>query len=125
MVNENTDGVRLVEVGSELAQCLAHQTSLQAHVAIAHVAFDFCTWCECSNRVDNKNVNRTGTNEHVGDFKRLLTSVWLRNEELVDVDTNGLGVHRIHRVLSVDVGTNASVALCFCNNVHRKCGLTR
>ena len=60
LVNENKDGVALVEVGSELAQCLAHQTCLQAHVAVAHFAFDFGAGYAASWARDTRLVELSG-----------------------------------------------------------------
>ena len=64
-----------------------------------------------------------GTHQHVGDLERLLPRVGLGDEQLVDVDTDGPGVHRVHRVLGVDVGADAAVALGLGDDVHRQGGL--
>jgi len=37
--------------------------------------------------------------------------IGLRDQELVDVDADSLGVRRIHRVLGVDEGADAAAAL--------------
>ena len=39
-------------------------------------------------------------------------------QQLVDVDADGRGVHRVHRVLGVDVGADAAVALGLGDHVH-------
>ena len=48
-----------------------------------------------------------------------------RDQQLVDVDADGLGVHRIHGVLGVDVGADAAVALRFGDDVHGQRRLAR
>ena len=45
------------------------------------------------------------------DLERLLAGVGLRDEQLVDVDADALGVGRVHRVLGVDEGADAAAAL--------------
>ena len=66
-----------------------------------------------------------GAHEHVGDLERLLAGVGLRDEQLVDVDPDCLGVDGIHRVLGVDVGADAAVALGLGHHVQREGGLAR
>ena len=66
-----------------------------------------------------------GADEHVGDLERLLAGVGLGDEQLVDVDADGLGVDRVHGVLGVDVGADAAVALGLGHDVHGEGGLAR
>ena len=115
----------LAEVARELAQRLAHQPGLEADVAVAHLALDLGPWREGSHRVDDEHVDGARTHEHVGDLECLLAGVGLGDEQLVDVDTDRLGVHRIHGVLGVDVGARAAVALRLGDDVHRQGGLAR
>jgi hypothetical protein len=93
-------------------------------VSVTHLAFDFGPWGECGHGVDDNNVDGSGTDQHVGDFESLLASVWLRDEQFVDVDTDVLGVLGIHGVLSVDVCADAAVALGFGHYVHGERRLT-
>ena len=125
LVDEDGDGAGLVEVAGELAQRLAHEAGLEADVAVAHLALDLGPGRERRHRVDHEDVDRTGTGEHVGDLERLLAGVGLGDEQLVDVDTDGRGVHRIHGVLGVDVRTHAAVALGLGHDVHSEGGLAR
>jgi len=71
-------------------------------VGVTHLAFDFRARHECRNRVDDDEVDGTRTHEHVGDFEGLFTRVGLRDEKLVDVDTERLGVFRVEGVFRVD-----------------------
>ena len=96
LVDEEADGVgrRPVEVGGELAQRLTHEASLKADMRVAHLTFDLGPRSERSHRVDDDDVERARADaEHVGDLERLLTGVGLRDQELVDVDADGLRVH--------------------------------
>jgi hypothetical protein len=79
-------------------------------VGVAHLAFDLGLGHQCGDRVDH---------EHAECFERISMSaissaapgVGLGDEEIVDVHADGCGVHRVHRVLGVDVGTDTTVAL--------------
>ena len=119
------DRLRLVEVAGELAQCLAHEPGLQADVGVAHLALDLGAWRERRHRVDHDDIDRAGPHEHVGDLERLLAGVGLGDQQLVDVDADRLGVHRVHGVLGIDVGAHAAVALRLGDHVHGEGGLTR
>ena len=46
--------------------------------------------------------------ERLADLERLLAGVGLRDEEVVDVDAEGVGEGRVQRVLDVDVGGEAA-----------------
>ena len=92
-------------------------------MGVAHLALDLGAGCEGRHRVDDDDVDRPRPAEHVGDLERLLTGVGLRDQQLVDIDTDRPGVDRIHRVLGVDVGTDATVALCLGHDVHGEGGL--
>ena len=70
-------------------------------------------------------VERARADEHVGDLERLLPRVGLGDVELVDVHADGRGVDRVHRVLGVDVGADAAVALRLGDHVHRERRLAR
>ena len=80
-------------------------------MAVAHLAFDLGPGHECGDRVDDEHVERARADQHVGDLERLLPRVGLGDEQIVDVDADGRGVDRVHRVLGVDVGADAAVAL--------------
>src|SRR5437763_4124604 len=123
LVDEDADGVRLVEVGGELAQCLRDEPGLQTHVGVAHLAFDLGAGRESGVGVDDHHVERAGTDERVGDLERLLAGVGLGDQQLVDVDADGPRVYGIHRVLGVDVGADATVALRLGDGMHGQCRL--
>ena len=91
---------------------------------VAHLAFDLGPRRERGDRVDHQHVERARADQHVGDFERLLTGVGLRDEQLVGVHADGRGIDRIHRVLGVDVGARAAVALRLGHDVHGERGLT-
>ena len=77
-------------VAGELAQRLGHEARLQAHVRVAHLAFDFGLGHQRRDRVDDDDVDRAGAHQHVGDLERLLAGVRLRDEQVVDACTPSL-----------------------------------
>ena len=78
---------------------------------IAHLAFDFGLRRQRRDRVDDDDVDRARAHQHVGDFERLLARVGLRDEQIVDIDAELLGIRRIERVLGVDERGRAAVLL--------------
>src|SRR4051794_4427696 len=99
LVDEDHRGAGGVEGTGDLAQRLRHQPSLQAHVAVAHLALDLGAGHERRDRVDDDDVEGAGADQHVGDLERLLPRVRLGDEQGVGVDTEGLGVLGVERVL--------------------------
>ena len=111
LVGEDERGVRARDRAGQLAQRLAHQPGLDAHEAVAHLAFDLGARHERRDRVDDDAVDAAGADQRLGDLERLLAGVGLADEELVDVDAAGAGVAGIERVLDVDEGGDAAARL--------------
>ena len=74
-------------------------------------AFDFGARGERGNRVDHEHVDRAGAHQRVANLQRLLARVGLRDDEILDVDPQLLGVDRIERMLGVDEGGDAALLL--------------
>ncbi len=55
----------------------------------------------------------------------LLTGIRLRDQQTVDIHTQGAGIGRLQRMLDVDVGGLAAGLLCRGDHVQRKGGFTR
>ena len=100
----------LAERAGELAQRLAHEARLQADEAVAHLALDLGLRRERRDGVDGDDVDGAAAHEHLGDLEGLLAVVGLRDEQVVDVDADGLGVDRVDGVLGVDEGGQAAQA---------------
>ena len=120
-----TSAVRALDVAGELAQRLRHEPGLQAHVRVAHLAFDFGLRRERGDRVDDDDVDGARAHEHVGDLERLLAGVGLRDQQIVDVDADLAGVRRVERVLGVDERRGAAELLDLGDDLQRERGLTR
>jgi hypothetical protein len=114
--------VRLMLAG-ELAQRLAHQARLQAGQLVAHLALDLGLGRQRGDRVDDDDVDAAGAHQHVGDLERLLAGVGLRDQQVVDVDAELLGVARVERVLGVDEGGGAAELLHLGDDVQGQRGL--
>ena len=97
-------GARLGDDAGELAQGLRHQAGLQAHVAVAHFAFEFGFGNEGGDGVDDQHVDGAGADQGFGDFERLLAVIGLRDQQIVDIDAELLGVDGIEGVFGVDEG---------------------
>ena len=78
---------------------------------IAHLAFELRLGGQGGDGVDDYHVDGTGAHDHVSDLERLLAGVGLGDEQLVDVDSDLLGVLRVERVLGVDERGGAAAAL--------------
>jgi hypothetical protein len=104
---------------------LRHEPRLEAHVRVAHLAFDLRFRRERRDRVDDDDVDGTRAHEHVGDLERLLARVGLRDQEVVDVDADLGGVRGIERVLRVDERRGAAELLDLGDDLQRQRGLAR
>ena len=97
-----TEVFELLDGAGQLAQRLAHQARLQAHVRVAHLALDLGARHQRGHRVDHDHIHRAAAHQHLDDLQRLLAGVGLRDQQIVDVDAQPLGVGGIERVLGVD-----------------------
>src|ERR1700680_945496 len=77
LIDEYHDGIGSLDIAGELAQGLRHEARLQAHVRVAHLAFDFRFRRERRNRVDHHYIEGAGAHQNVGDFERLFAGVRL------------------------------------------------
>ncbi len=117
MIGEDQRGVGLLDRAGEFPQGLGHQAGLQAHVAVAHLAFDLGARHERGHRVDHDDIHRARSNQLLGDFQRLFAGIGLRDVEVVDVHAAARGISRIERVFHVDVGGHAAALLRFGDDV--------
>ena len=125
LVDEDARRVRLADGGGELAQGLAHEAGLQAHLVVAHVAFDFRLWREGGHGVDDDDVDGRGADELVGYFEGLLAVVGLRDEQVVHVDAELGGIEAVEGVFGVDEGRDAARLLGLGNGVDGQRRLAR
>ena len=118
-----TEQLRAVDGAGQLAQRLAHEPGLQAHVAVAHLALDFGLGHQRRHRVDDDEVHRARPDQDLHDLERLLAGVGLGDEQVLDVHAELPGVLDVQRVLGVDVGGDAARLLHVGDEVEAERGL--
>src|SRR5262249_1807818 len=124
LVDEDHDGLGARDGARQLAQRLAHEARLEANVAVAHVALDFRLGNESRDRVDHHDVHCARTYQDLADLERLLTRIRLRDQQRLDVYAQLARVLRVERMLGIDVGGHAALALCVGYDVEAERGLT-
>ena len=124
LVNEDHHRIRTLDVCGQLSERLRHQPGLQAHMRVAHLAFDFRFWRQGRDRVDHDDIDGAGTHQHVGNFERLLARVGLGDQQLIHINAEFLGVSRVQRMLGVDECRRPAEFLCFGDHLQRQRRLT-
>ncbi len=109
----------------QLAQGLAHQARLQAHVRVAHLAFDFGLGHQRRHRIDDDHVDGAGAHQLVDDFQSLLTIVGLGHQQVLDAHTQLARIGHVQGVLGVDEGADAARLLRLRDGVQGQRGLAR
>ena len=117
LVDEDRRRATVADRPGELAQSLGHQPRLEPDVAVAHLALDLGPGNQRCHRVDDDDVDRTGTDQHVRDLERLLTGVGLAHQQSVCVDAQLLGIVGVERVLGIDECRDAAGLLGACHRV--------
>ena len=125
LVDKDTGGVGLVDSSGEFAERLRHESCLQAHTVVAHVAFDFGFWGEGSYRVDDYEVHCCAADELVSDVEGLLATVRLSDEEVIGVHTEFLRIEAVKSVLGIDNSSDTALLLHLSHRVDSEGGLTR
>ena len=125
LVDEDQAGLALGHDRGELAQRLAHEARLHAHLRVAHLAFELRPRDERRHGVDDQHVHGARADEDLGDLERLLPAVRLRDEQVVGVDAELAGVQRVERVLGVHERRHAAALLRLGDDVQRQRRLAR
>ncbi|QTK78213.1 hypothetical protein AT6N2_C0285 [Agrobacterium tumefaciens] len=125
LVDEDDHAFRLGDRSGQLAQRLAHQTRLKTRQAITHLAFDFRPRRQRRNGVDHEHVNRAGAHQRIGDLKRLLARIRLRDQQALQIHAKLAGIDRIKRMFGIDEGADAALLLGFRNGLQRQRRFTR
>ena len=84
---------------------------------IAHIAFQFGSWHKRSHRVHHYRIESPAPNKGICNFQRLFTRIWLRNQQIFQIDTDRLRQLHIQGVLSVHECANPACALGLGNYV--------
>ncbi len=94
-------------------------------MAVAHLPLDLSPRHERGDRINHQNVDRVGAYQRVDDLQCLLAGIRLRDDQLVDVDAQLLGIDRIERVLGIDESRGAAILLRLGDDVERERSLAR
>ena len=125
MVDENTNGSRLADIGRQFTQSLRHQSRLQPHFRFAHLAFDFGLRRQRGDRVDHHDIDGARTDQVVGDLQRLLPVVGLRNQQVVDIHAELLRIRAVESMFRVDKCGDSARFLGLGDRVDSQRGFTR
>ena len=80
---------------------------------IAHVTFKFGLRRQGGYGVNDNHGHRTRAHKCVNDFKRLFTSVGLRNKQFIKVNAKLFSIAGVKRMFRINEGTNAALFLFF------------
>ena len=111
LIGEEASRFTLAEDGGQFPQGLAHQSRLHTHSRHADFAFQFGFGYEGGHRIDHDDVNSAGAGEGFADGQSFFAAIGLRDEQIVQVDSQFTGVARVHRVLGIDKGRRAAAGL--------------
>ena len=125
LVDKDDAAVRLADRPGQLAQRLGHQPRLQAHMRIAHLPFDLGFRHQRCHRIDHQDIEGIAAHEDIDDLQGLFAGIGLRDEEVVGLHPELVGIGDIQGMLGVDEGGNAAGLLGFGNNVQRQGRLAR
>ena len=64
-------------------------------MGVAHLAVELGPWNESGNRVDDQHIDCSASDEHFGDLERLFAAIGLADQQIIDIDTEGLGINVI------------------------------
>src|SRR5579859_2010415 len=123
LVDEDQAGARFGDDAGQLAQRLRHEARLKAHVAVAHLAFEFGLGDQRRDRIDHQHVDGVRAHQRFGNLQRLFAVIRLGYEEVIDVHAEFFGVDRVQRVFGVDEGGHAAGLLRLGDHLKRDGGL--
>src|SRR5438067_13654019 len=89
-------------------------------MVVSHLAFDLRARDERRDRIDDDQIDRAATDQCFRDFQGLLASVWLRDEQLLDLHAELLRVPDVERVLRVDESRAPALRLHLRDGVQRE-----
>ena len=122
LVDEHHQRVGFFDVPRELAQSLAHQTGLQADVAVAHVAFNLGFGHQRGNRIHHHHVHAARAHQHIADFQRLFARVGLRHHQIFHFYAEFAGVNGVKGVFGINKRAHAADFLALGDGFQTKRG---
>ena len=89
-------------------------------MGVAHLAFELGARHQRRHAVDHQHVDGGGSDQRVGDLECLLPGIRLGNQQLVHIDAELGRVDRIERMLGIDEGASAALALRLGDRMQRQ-----
>mmetsp|Transcript_18818 Transcript_18818/g.52567 ORF Transcript_18818/g.52567 Transcript_18818/m.52567 type:complete len:302 (+) Transcript_18818:1168-2073(+) len=133
-VNDTDLGAQLVQKNDRaLAQCqrprnfshgLGHQTSLESDLGIGHVPLELGPGHQCGYAVHHNHIHRRRPHEFVDNVQGHFSTIGLTHQQIIDIDSQSFGVHRIQSVLGIHKGGGSSLLLALGNRVEGQRGLS-
>ena len=90
---------------------------------VAHFTIQFRLGDQSGHRIDNDDVDCTGSYQGAGDLESLFAAVGLRNQQIIHIHAEVAGVCRIERVLRIDKSSRSARALRLGDDLERDSGL--
>jgi len=104
---------------------LRHQTRLQPHLRIAHIALNFGARNQGGDRIDHHHIQRPAADQGLGDLQGLLAGVRLGDKQILRVHPQQIGVMGVQRMLGIDESRKATRLLRLSDDVQGQRGLAR
>ena len=124
LVYEYHAAVGLTDGRRQLPACLRHHSCLQAHMGIPHLSVYLLSGDKGGHGVHNNDIHRAGAHHGLCNFQRLLAGIRLRDIEIVHIDPDVPGIHRIQGMLCVDKACDAAALLHLCHHVQGDSGFS-
>ena len=125
LVDEDTGGVGLVDSSGEFAESLRHESCLQTYFVVTHISFNLSFWGEGRYRVDDNQIHCSTADKFVRNIKCLFATVWLRDEQVIGVDTQFLSIETVECVFGIDDSRDTALLLYLCHSMDGESGFTR
>ena len=94
-------------------------------MTVSHLAVEFSLWYERRDGVHHQHINGVRAHQRFRDLECLLAVIGLRNQQVVHVDAQLLGVAGIECVLGIHERGHAASLLRLGNHLQSDGGLTR
>jgi len=124
LVDKDNYAICFINNTSQFTKCLTHQTCLHTNMTVSHISIDLCFRNQCRYRVNNNDIQCTGTYHRLKDLQRLLSTVRLGNVKFINIYTDIFCIYRIQCMLCINEPCNSSTLLSFCNHMQSNGRLT-
>ena len=98
---------------------------MEPYMGVSHFALQLRLRCECSDGIDDDDVDRSAPHHHIGDFEPLFPAVGLGHQQIFHVYTDLLCVLWVQRVFCVDECRGAARPLYVGDHLKTQRGFSR